>query len=293
VAERTLLTVGVGDIHGRFHRVREWLSALEDALGRPLDLVFAVGDVEAFAHADDVRRKATKRNMPAEFATYVATGQGLGWPLYFIGGNNEDFEALHAMPKGGELAPDVHYLGRVGRTSIKGLRVAFLSGIYAPRFFEAPLEAPLDRDTRKHAGYFRKTERDALLASDQGRVDLLLLHEWPRGLSGRRSPGPGAGTEAPKPWMGNRVATEVVERLSPAWVLCGHSHVPWCGTVDAQKGQSRITCLDQATRPDSALFWTEWSDGVPVRAGWGIDASSGWQTGDSWGPSNVPIPKHT
>ena len=33
----TALIVGVGDIHGRFHRVRAWLDALERALDRPID----------------------------------------------------------------------------------------------------------------------------------------------------------------------------------------------------------------------------------------------------------------
>src|SRR5438552_6571956 len=96
-AEKPLLTVGIGDIHGRFHRVQEWLAALEAALGRPIDLAFAVGDVEAFATADDHRRKAAKRTMPAEFAEYADARRQLHRPLYFIGGNNEDFEALHSM----------------------------------------------------------------------------------------------------------------------------------------------------------------------------------------------------
>ena len=66
----TALIVGVGDIHGRFHRVRTWLDALERALERQVDAVLAVGDVEAFPTADDHRRKAAKRTMPAEFAAF-------------------------------------------------------------------------------------------------------------------------------------------------------------------------------------------------------------------------------
>ena len=70
-----LLIVGVGDIHGRFQRVEQWLAQLEEARGRPVDLVFAVGDVEAFTQSEDHRRKAAKRGMPAEFAEYAA-GRG-------------------------------------------------------------------------------------------------------------------------------------------------------------------------------------------------------------------------
>ena len=95
MAPESLLVAGVGDIHGRFHRVEAWLDALEEARRRPVDLVLAVGDVEAFRLADDHRRKAAKRGMPAEFAVYADGVRAMKRPLYFIGGNNEDFEALH------------------------------------------------------------------------------------------------------------------------------------------------------------------------------------------------------
>ncbi|HSP18509.1 MAG TPA: metallophosphoesterase, partial [Myxococcaceae bacterium] len=101
----TALIVGVGDIHGRFHRVRTWLDSLERALDRPVDAVLAVGDVEAFAAPDDHRRKAAKRSMPAEFAAFARGESQMARPFYFIGGNNEDFEGLHALPDGGEVAP--------------------------------------------------------------------------------------------------------------------------------------------------------------------------------------------
>src|SRR5688500_12711728 len=111
-----LLTVGIGDLHGRFNRVQGWLETLERGLGREIDLVFAVGDVEAFRSADDHRRKAAKRQMPAEFADYAEGQRKLHRPMHFIGGNNEDFEALHSMQEGGALAEGLRYLGRAGRT---------------------------------------------------------------------------------------------------------------------------------------------------------------------------------
>src|SRR5438067_319818 len=108
------LTVGIGDIHGRFHRVQEWLQALEKARGRRVSAAFAVGDVEAFGKADDHRRKAAKRGMPAEFSEYAEGVRAVQSPLFFIGGNNEDFHTLHGMQQGGTLAARVQYLGRAG-----------------------------------------------------------------------------------------------------------------------------------------------------------------------------------
>ena len=38
--------------------------------------------------------------MPAEFAEYADGLRRMKRPLYFIGGNNEDFEALHDCARG-------------------------------------------------------------------------------------------------------------------------------------------------------------------------------------------------
>ena len=279
----TQLTVVLGDIHGRFHRVQTWLEALESARGRTVDLTFAVGDLEAFARADDHRRKAAKRAMPAEFAEYASGLRHVHRPLYFIGGNNEDFAALHAIQGGGDLAPDVHYLGRVGVKTLGGLKVGFLSGIHAPRFYDAALEAPRTRETSKQAGYFRKREVEALRRTPE--MDILLVHEWPRGLFvGQRQPD---GKEF-RPWMGNRVTQELVTALHPQWLLCGHSHTPWAASVTSEQATTRVTCLDQAARPEGAVFWMEWEAGAAVRAGWGISGAVAWEAGQPWNGTRVP-----
>ena len=272
----TALIVGVGDIHGRFHRVGTWLDTLEHALGRPLDAVLAVGDVEAFATADDHRRKAAKRTMPAEFAAFARGESRMPRPFYFIGGNNEDFESLHAMREGGEVAPGVHYLGRVGRATIAGVQVGWLSGIYAPKWLDTALQAPTTAATRKQAGYFRRGELERLRGERQ--IDLLLTHEWPRGLFAR-PPG-----KPVRPWMGNPLTRELVDEVQPPWLLCGHSHERFAATLHHPGGlQTRVACLDEAAEPEGAVIWMEWSGGQPVRVGWGIDGHVSWTPAQAWG----------
>jgi lariat debranching enzyme len=276
----SLLTAFVGDIHGRFHRVQEWLAALESSRGRRLDLSFAVGDVEAFRSADDHRRKAAKRAMPAEFAEYADGKRALHRPMYFIGGNNEDFEALHPMQGGGSFG-ELHYLGRAGVATLEGLRVAYLSGIYAPKHFKTPLIEPKTRETQKRAGYFRESE--VLSLGGKGPVDVLLTHEWPKGLVVRKKGVPPLRAYR-FPWIGNPVTPMLIDSLKPKWVLCGHSHVPFAAT----SAGSRVSCLDQAARPEGSVFWIEWEDREPARAGWGISGEVGWKAGESWDEWKTP-----
>jgi len=277
----TALIVGVGDIHGRFHRVRTWLDTLERALDRPVDAVLAVGDVEAFAVPDDHRRKAAKRTMPAEFAAFARGESRMPRPFYFIGGNNEDFEGLHVLPDGGEVAPGVHYLGRVGAATIAGIRVGWLSGIHAPKWVESPLLAPTSTATRKQAGYFRLVEVERLRAERE--VDLLLTHEWPHGLFAR-TPG-----KPLRPWMGNPLTRSVVDAVQPQWLLCGHSHERFAATLrHPGDGSTRVACLDEAAEPDGAVLWMEWRGGEARRVGWGIDGQVSWTSTQPWGAARGP-----
>ncbi len=291
LAPDSRLIAGVGDIHGRFHRVEAWLDALEQALDRPVDLALAVGDVEAFLLADDHRRKAAKRGMPAEFAGYADGVRSMKRPLYFIGGNNEDFEALHDSPDGFSLAPNVHYLGRAGLKELGGLRVAYLSGIHAPRFYEQPLKRPRSLDTAKQAGYFRASEVDKVQALRD--VDVLLVHEWPRGLPQRAQERevPPPGRTLPSYWIGNPITRRLVETVHPKWVLCGHSHRAFAVTLgNGGRQPSRVACLDQAAKPEEAVFWMEVRGREVVSAGWGTSGQVAWRAGQPWGLGCLPTP---
>jgi predicted phosphodiesterase len=265
------------------------MDALEAARGKPVDLVLAVGDVEAFRRADDHRRKAAKRAMPAEFAAYADGSRRMKRPLYFIGGNNEDFEALHDHPEGFDLAPNVHYLGRAGLQQLQGLRVGYLSGIHAPRFFDQPLKRPTSLDTAKQAGYFRAPEVERI--SNLRDVDLFLVHEWPRGIVQRaRDEGLPSSRPLPSYWIGNPITRRLVDTIRPRWVLCGHSHKGFAVSLGGEGSRpvSRIACLDQAARPEEAVFWLEYEGREPVRAGWGLSGEVAWKAGEPWNLTRLP-----
>lgn len=267
------------------------MDALEAARGRPVDVVLAVGDVEAFRRPDDHRRKTAKRGMPAEFAEYADGQRRMKRPLYFIGGNNEDFEALHDMPQGMELAPNVHYLGRAGQCTLRGLRLAYLSGIHAPRFYEQPLKRPTSLDTAKQAGYFRTPEVEGI--SGLRDIDIFLVHEWPRGIVQRaRDEALTSPRPLPSYWIGNPITRRLVDTVRPRWVLCGHSHKAFAVSLGGEGGRppTRIACLDQATRPDEAVFWLEYEGREAVRGGWGVSGQVAWKAGERWNLMRLPEP---
>jgi hypothetical protein len=226
--------------------------------------------------------------MPAEFAEYADGVRRVKRPLYFIGGNNEDFEALHDLQNGGELAPGVCYLGRAGLRELRGLRVGYLSGIHAPRFIEQPLKRPTTQDTMKQAGYFRTAEVDQVAALRD--VDLMLVHEWPRGIVQRaREENPSPPRPLPSYWIGNPVTRRLVDTVVPKWVLCGHSHKAFAVTLEGPgRPPTRIACLDQAARAQESVFWLEYEGREAVRAGWGTSGAVSWEAGQRWDLSSLP-----
>jgi hypothetical protein len=223
--------------------------------------------------------------MPAEFAAFARGEARMTRPFCFIGGNNEDFESLHELPRGGEVAPGVRYLGRVGTSSIAGLRVGWLSGIYAPKWLDTPLQSPTTAATRKQAATSAATRSIDSAAS----VSSISCSR----TSGRAVSSPAPRGKPVRPWMGNPLTRELVDEIQPSWLLCGHSHERFAATLHHDGGtQTRVACLDEAAEPDGSVLWMEWSQGQVIRAGWGIDGHVSWAPSQAWGASRGASVRH-
>ena len=100
----------LGDIHGAFDMV-------DAIMGRHPDvpLWVCVGDVAS---------------NEGEYFTPAA-------PLYFIKGNNEDFDVIAAAIAGHPPAPNLHYLPNGGVYTVGRWRVAALGGTFAPSWARA------------------------------------------------------------------------------------------------------------------------------------------------------------
>jgi Icc-related predicted phosphoesterase len=181
----------LGDIHGDFASARRTME-------RHLEVPFwiCVGDV-----ADD---DGCYEPLPA--------------PLYWIKGNNENFDCI----AGGQLPDGLHYLANGLAVVIDGIRVAGLGGTFAPTVYDTPAadlphprkgtaKATVLADRRRH---FVREEVEACKALRK--VDVFLTHEAPRpyfaGVGPRRND------------AGKTQVNEVLAVLKPRLHLFGHHH---------------------------------------------------------------------
>ena len=219
----------VGDIHGRFESLAEGLGEVRHRWGQ-LDFVLAVGDLEANRDRSDqvgVAVPARYRKM-GDFPGLVAGEIVLGAPLYFIAGNHDPYPMLdRAGP--GEWTPGVWWLGRFGITRIGDVTVGFLSGIYSPKYSEL---AEPSRQGPKQRTYWHRSELHQLIDTVgrlDGRLDVLLTHDWPSGVLADRRGNP----------IGDPSLRELVETVQPRVHACGHRHYDQKGMI----GSAQVVCL--------------------------------------------------
>jgi hypothetical protein len=194
-----MLIGALGDIHGAFDTVEEVMTRHKD-----VSLWVSVGDV---ASNDGV------------YFTPIA-------PLYWIKGNNEDFDVIAAAIAGRPAAPHLHYLPNGGPYQIGPWRVAALGGTFAPSWYHTPAaQLPPSKGRRSSSvslklGKSRDDKRrhfvrdEVLLCKSLKGIDLLLTHEAPRPFypAGRRID------------AGKTVLNDVLAVMKPRLHLFGHHH---------------------------------------------------------------------
>ena len=181
-----MLFGAVGDLHGDF-------ESLDRVMARHPEVAFWVcpGDL-----ADEQGKYPRPRA-----------------PLYWIKGNNEDFDFVAAQPVVGGTQPNLHYIPNGISVQAHGLTLAGVGGTFAPTWYEKPASelrrlSPRD-DRRRH---FVQEEVDACKALKG--VDIFLSHEAAR-------PFPLARVKD----AGKTPINEVLSGMQPRLHLFGHHHV--------------------------------------------------------------------
>jgi Icc-related predicted phosphoesterase len=202
----------VADIHGNF-------DALQHAMSRHPDvpLWICVGDLaSSTGRYPDVRA-----------------------PLYWIKGNNEDFDRIAAWRAGGPSG-NLHFIPNGTAATVGTLTVAGLGGTYAPTWYETPaaqLPHKQKDDKRRH---FVREEVEA--CKRLRGVDILMTHEAPRPfiVVPEAVPGkPGRRLDA-----GKAPINDLLAALKPRLHLCGHHH----RFVESEREGVRSVCLDRINR---------------------------------------------
>jgi predicted phosphohydrolase len=133
-------------------------------------------------------------------------------PLYWIKGNNEDFDFVSTQTAGSGTVPHLFYIPNGVAVQAFGLTIAGLGGTFAPTWYEKPaseLRKLTPRDDRRR--HFVHAEVEAC-RSLRG-IDVFMSHEAPR-------PYPvGRVKDA-----GKTPVNEVLSAMRPRLHLFGHHH---------------------------------------------------------------------
>jgi Icc-related predicted phosphoesterase len=185
-----LLFGALGDIHGDFASVRRIMSCHPE-----VPFWISAGDL----------------------ATDEGRYEPVAVPLYWIKGNNENFDAIAS----GHLPEQLHFLENGLAVTIDGVRVAGLGGTFAPTWYSTAARAlphprkGTDRatalaDKRRH---FVQEEVDWCKALTG--IDVFLSHEAARPYRVHGNRGPDAGKTP---------INEILAAMKPRLHLFGHHH---------------------------------------------------------------------
>jgi len=146
-------------------------------------------------------------------------------PIYWIKGNNEDFDVIADAMAGRPPADTLYYLPNGGPHIVGPWRVAALGGTFAPSWYRtAAAELPPSRGRRTSAAVKLGKSRDdkrrhfvrdeVLVCKALTGIDLFMTHEAPRPFypAGRRID------------AGKTVINEVLTTMRPRLHLFGHHH---------------------------------------------------------------------
>ncbi len=167
-------------------------------------------------------------------------------PLFWIKGNNEDFDVVWAAAAGHPPAATLHYLRNGGPHEVGPWRVAALGGTFAPRWYHTPADMlPPSRGRRAASealklGKSRDDKRrhfvraEVLACKGLTAIDVFLTHEAPRPFfpAGRRID------------AGKTPISEVLAAMRPRLHLFGHHHE----FTDSIRQGVRSVGLDLVTR---------------------------------------------
>jgi uncharacterized protein len=208
-----MLIGAVADIHGNF-------EALTRAMERHADVALwiCVGDLASRTGAYPEPPK----------------------PLFWIKGNNEDFDRIAAWEHGAPQPAHLHYIRNGTAAMVGPVHVAGLGGTFAPTWFDTPAtelpRSPRD-DKRRH---FVREEAEA--CKQLSNIDILMTHEAARPFI--LIDEPEGGKRPRRRDAGKPAINDVIAGVNPRLHLCGHHH----RFVETMREGVKSVCIDRINR---------------------------------------------
>jgi len=161
-------------------------------------------------------------------------------PLYWIKGNNENFDRIAEWQAGGVQPRNLHYIANGTSARVGDVTVAGLGGTYAPTWFDTAAGSLPHRPKDDRRRHFVREEVEACARLEA--VDILMTHEAARPFIIVDEPKSGARPvrrDAGKPVNNDLLAT-----LRPRLHLCGH-HPRF---METEREGVRSVCIDRINR---------------------------------------------
>ena len=207
-----MLIGAIADIHGNFDAMRRAMTRHPD-----VPLWVCVGDVASSTGAYP--------EPPV--------------PLYWIKGNNEQFDRIADWEAGRDAPRNLFYIKNGTAVHVGPLVVAGVGGTYAPKWYDTPavqLPHTSKDDKRRH---FLRDEIEACKRLPG--VDILMTHEAPRPFIVSE----GDDSRPAKRWdAGKRPINELLAAVKPRLHLCGHHH----RFTETDREGVRSVCIDRINR---------------------------------------------
>ena len=161
-------------------------------------------------------------------------------PMFWIKGNNEDFNRIAAWEAGRDQVPNLHFIPNGTARKIGPLNVAGLGGTFAPTWFEAPAAQLPHRPSDDRRRHFVRDEVEA--CKRLRGVDILMTHEAARPFIVVDEPREGAKPRRRD--AGKPAINDVIAAMKPRLHLCGHHH----RFVETVREGVRSVCIDRINR---------------------------------------------
>lgn len=233
------MTIAVaGDVHGSINNFYEKLTAHQETMGRRIDAVLQVGDLQVYSDESQLDKAVARHGGVGDFPEWFREQRRVPILTFAILGNHDDAQLFYRHA-GKEIVPSLHLLpqGEVTTINVGGqlLRVGALGGNYSPKYFQ------INPDKLPSGKLKHYTEMHINSLIDQMPFDILLTHEAPTGFITRN------GVDLGRPEISN-----LIEQVKPRFAFFGHHH----RHVEGKIGDTIVVGLANALN-DGGLYVME------------------------------------